>query len=68
MSAKPSIGDRVKVTGILPHDPAPLTVGLEGTVDWVGNWTDMFTQQFSVEWDDGRTLGLLAGDPYEVLR
>lgn len=63
-----SVGDRVRVTGILPDDPDPLTVGLEGIVDYVGQWQSRYTRQIGVRWDDGRTLMLLDGDPYIVVR
>ncbi|CAN1570718.1 Domain of unknown function DUF4314 [Mycobacteriaceae bacterium] len=59
-------GDRVRVTGIL-DDPAPLTVGMEGTVNWVGTWTTELTRQIGVQWDDGRCLLLLPGDPFRVI-
>jgi hypothetical protein len=64
---KPSIGDRVRVTGILPGDPDPLPIGAEGTVDWVNQWTDYLTRQFGVKWDNGRTLMLLGSDPFVIL-
>lgn len=60
-------GDRVRVTGILPNDPAPLPVGATGTVTQV---TDVLQPaQIQVDWDPGvgRTLSLLATDPFEVL-
>ena len=62
----PSIGDRVRVTGRM-DDPDPLPVGSEGTVDWIGQWTDELTRQIGVAWDSGRTLLLLPSDPFEVL-
>jgi hypothetical protein len=61
------VGDRVRITGILPDDPAPLEIGDEGTVDWVNEWTDPITRQFGVRWDSGRRLGLVDGDPYVVV-
>ena len=60
-----AVGDRVRVTGIL-DDPAPLTAGMEGTVYWVGTWTTEHTRQIAVQWDDGRRLLLLPGDPFRV--
>jgi len=63
---KPHIGDRVKITGIM-DDPDPLPVGLEGTVDYLGQWTDRLTQQIGVKWDNGRTLLLLPEDPFRVI-
>lgn len=59
-------GDRVQVTGIL-DDPAPLTVGMAGTVCWIGTGTTALTRQIGVEWDDGRCLLLLPGDPFRVI-
>jgi hypothetical protein len=53
------------VTGILDN-PAPLTAGMEGTVYWVGTWTTELTRQIGVQWDDGRRLLLLPGDPFRV--
>lgn len=61
-----TIGDRVAVTGIL-NDPAPLTVGMTGTVYWIGNWRNEWTRQIGVRWDDGRQLMLLPGDPFRVI-
>jgi hypothetical protein len=63
----PKIGDRVRVTGILPNDPDPLEIGEMGTVDWLSpNWSDM--PQIGVDWDSGRALNLLPGDPYEIVQ
>lgn len=56
-----TVGCRVRVTGILPNDPAPLEIGDEGEVTMVTNW------QITVAWESGRTLMLLPGDPFEVL-
>jgi hypothetical protein len=66
MSAKPNIGDRVRIVGRM-DDPDPIPVGAEGTVDWVGAWTSELTQQIGVRWDNGRSLLLLSGDPFEVI-
>ena len=60
------IGDRVAVTAAL-DDPAPLTVGMTGTVYWIGNWRNEWTRQIGVRWDDGRHLMLLPGDPFRVI-
>lgn len=62
------MGDRVRVTGVMPDEPYPLHIGSEGTVDWVNTWTDELTQQIGVTWDNGRTLMLIGRDPYEVIR
>lgn len=56
-------GDRVRMTGIMPNDPAPLAVGEEGTVRAVFN-PDSDMAQIDVVWDSGRTLLLLPGDPF----
>ena len=48
-------------------DPDPLTVGEEGTVNWLGSWDSELTKQISVKWDSGRTLNLLENDPFEIL-
>jgi hypothetical protein len=39
---------------------------MEGTVYWVGTWTTELTRQIAVQWDDGRRLLLLPGDPFRV--
>lgn len=66
MQQIPKIGDRVQITGAM-NDPDPVPVGTCGTVNWVGSWTCELTRQIGVRWDDGRTLGLLEGDPFVVL-
>lgn len=63
---RPALGDRVRVTGPM-DDPDPMPVGSEGTVDWVGQWTSHYTRQIGVKWDNGRTLLLLAEDPFEIV-
>jgi len=63
---KPALGDRVRVTGPM-DDPDPMPVGSEGTVDWVGQWNSHYTRQVGVKWDNGRTLLLLAEDPFEIV-
>lgn len=64
------MGDRVRVTGVMSDDPAPLPVGLEGTVTGVTP-PDWAIQQFDVDWDeqDGcrRSLMLLPGDPFAII-
>lgn len=59
----PSPGDRVRMTGVMPNDPAPLPVGATGTV-LEANET---TGQIFVNWDSGSGLILLASDPFEIL-
>lgn len=70
MTAPPcKIGDRIRLTAPV-HDEFPppgLPAGLEGTVDWVGQWTDVYTKQVGVQWDSGRRLILLDGDQFEVI-
>lgn len=66
MGQKPNVGDRVRVISPI-DDPDPVDVGVEGTVDWVNTWDSPLTRQFGVKWDNGRTLGLVDSDPYQVL-
>jgi len=59
-------GARVRITGFLPEDPDPLPLGTEGTVTSVNNpGTDW--EQIVVKWDNGRSLFLLPGDPFQVV-
>ena len=60
------VGRRVRVTGILPNDPAPLKVGEEGVVTGAPGAGTPFAQ-IVVTWDSGRSLLLLPDDPFEVL-
>lgn len=60
-------GDRVKMTGIMPNDPAPMEVGAEGTVERVTGGTAYAGDgQIMVDWDNGRSLILLPSDPFIV--
>lgn len=65
-------GDRVRITGLLPNDPDPLPVGLEGTVANVMNQATSI-EQIVVDWEliEGdtrpRSLMLLPTDPFEVV-
>ena len=63
----PNPGDRVRITGIMPEDPAPLAVGDKGTVTNVFNRHDPRFTQISVDWDSGRSLLLLPNDPFQVI-
>lgn len=72
---RPSVGDRVRVVGILPDDPDPLPIGLEGTVTSVTPLEWKF-QQYGVSWESysddlgrrhNRTLSLLVDDPFIIL-
>lgn len=56
----PRPGDRIRITGIMADDPAPLPIGASGTVTRTG------PGQIHVDWDNGRTLILLDTDPYEI--
>jgi hypothetical protein len=64
-------GTRVRITGVM-NDPAPLPLGLEGTVTTVMNQGTSI-EQIAVDWDliEGdhrpRSLMLLRGDPFEVV-
>lgn len=65
----PRPGDRIRVTGLMPDDPAPMPIGAEGTVTAVNAFGDGPTNvQVSVDWDgNGRTLMLLGSDPFVVI-
>ncbi|WP_280490172.1 DUF4314 domain-containing protein [Nocardia carnea] len=59
----PRVGDRVRITGLLPGDPAPLDLGATGTVTGIGA---RGAGQIFVDWDNGRALILLDSDPFEI--
>lgn len=59
----PNAGDRVRMTGLMPNDPAPLPIGTEGTVVVC----HPKVRQITVDWDNGSSLILLPTDPYEVI-
>jgi hypothetical protein len=67
------VGDRIRLTAPLRNPDSEavpvesIPVGTEGTVDWVGAWTDELTRQISVKWENGSGLILLPGDRFEVL-
>ena len=67
---RPEVGDRVRMVGIMPDDPDPLPVGLEGTVVNVTPPDSTF-QQYTVDWDrtngGKRSLMLLPHDPFVVI-
>lgn len=71
-SPLPAVGDRVRVTGVLPDDMCPVEVGAEGTVTGVnelGSAGSMGVEaQISVDWDNGRTLMLLSTDPFVIVQ
>lgn len=60
----PLVGDRVRITGLLPGEPAPLDLGATGTVTGIGA---RGAGQIFVDWDNGRALILLDSDPFEIL-
>ena len=67
------VGDRVKITGKLqnceyssiPTEDIP--VGTEGVITSINNSDIEELSQVWVDWDNGSTLALLPGDPYEVI-
>lgn len=63
-------GDRIRLTAPVRDDypPPGLPAGCEGTVVWVGQWTNKYTRQVDVNWDNGRRLALLDGDQFEVIK
>ncbi|WP_280416848.1 hypothetical protein [Nocardia carnea] len=60
----PRVGDRVRITGLLPADPDPLDLGATGTVTGIGAQR---AGQVFVDWDNGRASILLDTDPFEIL-
>jgi hypothetical protein len=56
------IGKKVKVTGKIPDDPDPLKIGDTGNIRAVDDGGTLH-----VNWLSGRSLGLLPGDPYEII-
>lgn len=55
------MGDRIRVTGTMVDDPAPMEIGATGTVAEVWNPGNSL-EQVSVKWDNGRTLMLVPAD------
>jgi len=64
----PSIGDRVRITGIMRGDPDPLPIGTTGTVRDINPDKFQGVYQIYVDWDIDRSLILLSTDPYVVDR
>ncbi len=60
----PRVGDRVRITGLMPDDPAPLEIGTIGTVTRIPS---SCPGQIFVDCDNGRSLILLESDPFEIL-
>ena len=60
------VGDRVRIARAFTN-PSPLTAGMTGTVEWIGNWRNELHRQIAVRWDDGRRMMLLPGDPFRVV-
>ena len=65
--ARAKVGDRVRMTGVMRDDPQPIEVGAEGTVTYVNDGGPHGFIQYSVAWDNGRTLMLLKDDPFTVI-
>ncbi len=61
-----SPGDRVKITGRMIGDPAPMEIGAQGTVQHI--YSSGSGAQIDVRWDNGRSLMLLPHDPFTVIR
>jgi len=56
-------GKRIRFLAHNEPDPAPLTPGQLGTVDFIDD-----AGTLHVKWDDGRTLGLVPNaDRFEIL-
>ena len=69
MDSIPKRGQRIRLLA-MSDDPDPIRVGAEGTVlgvSLVGHGSDAW-HQIDVEWDNGRTLMLVAPpDEFEVV-
>lgn len=63
---RPQVGDRVRMMGVMPNDPDPIPVGMEGTVRSVTP-EELAIQQYDVDWDGPRSLFLLPGDPFAII-
>ena len=62
-----AVGLRVRMVGVMPGDPDPVTVGDTGTITEIFS-AGMELEQYAVDWDSGRRLMLLPGDPFEIIR
>ncbi|MEU6191727.1 hypothetical protein [Nocardia sp. NPDC047038] len=54
----------MRITGIMPDEPCPLSIGATGTVI---RTTYGAISQIDVSWDDGRNLMLIPEDPFEII-
>jgi hypothetical protein len=68
-SPPPKVGDRIRITGVMPDDPAPMPVGAEGTVRAVNDSSYLASGiQIDVAWDNSsRTLMVLGTDPFTII-
>jgi hypothetical protein len=57
-------GDRIVLLS-MPHDPDPVPVGTEGTVEKINDVGPVAFTQVEVRWDNGRRL-MLSMPPDEV--
>lgn len=55
-------GRRVQLTGKMTDDPDPIDVGSMGTIQYVDDGGTLH-----VKWDNGRSLGLVPTDEFEVI-
>ena len=64
----PEKGTRIRLLS-MGDDPDPIPVGAEGTVTYVNRWGSLpDSTQIAVDWDNGRSLMLLAGvDRWQVI-
>lgn len=62
-----NVGDRVRMTGLMPDEPNPIAIGEMGTVTGL-NMLSSEPHQIFVRWDSGRSLILLSIDPFEVVQ
>ncbi|MEU5762252.1 hypothetical protein [Nocardia sp. NPDC047648] len=54
----------MRITGIMPDEPCPLSIGATGTVIRTVYGA---ISQIEVSWDDGRNLMLIPEDPFEII-
>ncbi len=65
----PKVGDRIRITGVMPDEPAPMPVGAEGTVRGVNKSSYLHSGiQIDVHWDNSsRSLMVLGTDPFTII-